>query len=979
MALAVLGSSLWLLILDRIVTAATSGSGEDLIGARGLLSLFGALTVFQIAVAASWLLVRGVGAWVGRVTGGWRWRVLASSCAAGALASFPFHLVGEELSSGDWISQQPYAWVVHLAICAGGALAIAAVAGLDAAAGAGTGAPVRWRVALQVGALVASVALAWFNVTVWFSLYPHLHIATYLLSALLSFVAFRALTEAIVARRSNRLRAGLSAVVTALLATGIATWLTMDRGTRSEVLAGAATCTDTVRRLADRGPRGSLMLEALESLGMERARAAREERHPRGLIRIPPDWNIVWIISDATRADALPPNRTGKKRLAHSDDTPFIDGWLEGAVRFRHAYAQAACTSRSMPPLFRSLEPHQDSRAIGVSLGNYARSLGRKPIAAVPSFFVESRLDEFNQLLDGFEDVEVYHEADMDRELEITRALIERNRKQPFLAWIHFYALHIPGWADGKRLGRRYCDPQECYSRSLRWLDGQFERLMESFEGLGLAEKTVFILGADHGQSLGEKRAVSHGANVWEETVRVPLAFRVPGRPGHLVDGAVVGNIDIVPTIADLAGAPENPTHRGRSLVPLMVDPAASWHRDYYCKSRHADVVGLVRGRHKLVHYADGDALYRYDVWSDPNESRNLFDLSNDLDRSLLQAMLYRAPERFASQLKEPEARALLLQRLQAVGSSRDGEDIAFLLKLAALEGSPEVGAEVRRIYGATDDLGARLAIIGHSFSVDPETWSAELTRLVESGAGTERELEIVRQLAVQGQQSFSPRFVAERMQWWAEHGTAGDWLPWLEMIRAWPKKTEGTFGRPLLAMLRAAGEVEGEGTAGSGGEERSAGEGSDVRVLEPLLVAVGSLRPARKSSLRSKMADAILSVARHPDPLIRGTALRSLGFFGDADDADDARRILDESGQALQVRQGALWAVARIDGEAAIPLLTRMGDDPMLTLDAVDALREIGSAQALPYLDRVAKKNFHFLIRGRAKRAAETIRKKGR
>jgi hypothetical protein len=194
-ALAVLGSSLWLLILDRIVTAATSGSGEDLIGARGLLSLFGALTVFQIAVAASWLLVRGVGAWVGRVTGGWRWRVLASSCAAGALASFPFHLVGEELSSGDWISQQPYAWVVHLAICAGGALAIAAVAGLDAAAGAGTGAPVRWRVALQVGALVASVALAWFDVTVWFSLYPHLHIATYLLSALLSFVAFRALTE----------------------------------------------------------------------------------------------------------------------------------------------------------------------------------------------------------------------------------------------------------------------------------------------------------------------------------------------------------------------------------------------------------------------------------------------------------------------------------------------------------------------------------------------------------------------------------------------------------------------------------------------------------------------------------------------------------------------------------------------------------------------------------------------------------------
>jgi hypothetical protein len=320
----------------------------------------------------------------------------------------------------------------------------------------------------------------------------------------------------------------------------------------------------------------------------------------------------------------------------------------------------------------------------------------------------------------------------------------------------------------------------------------------------------------------------------------------------------------------------------------------------------------------------------------------------------------------------------LLLQRLQAVESSRDGEDIAFLLKLAALEGGPEVGDEVRRIYGATDDLEARLVIIGHSFSVDPETWSAELERLFEAHAGTDGEPGIAKRLAVQGQPSFSPQFVAARMQWWAEHGTAGDWLPWLELIRAWPKKAEKTFGKPLLTMLRAAGATVGEGTAGAGARD-PAGAGADVRVLEPLLAAVGSLRPARKSAIRPKMADAILSVAGHTDPLIRGAALRSLGFFGDADDAAEASRILEEPGQALQVRQGALWAVARIQGEAAIPLLTRLGEDPLLTMDAVDALCEIGSAQALPYLDRVAKKNFHFLIRGRAKRAAETIRKKGR
>lgn len=970
-------SALWLLVLDRVFTVATAGAGEDRLGTRGLVSLLGALGIIQVGLAALWLVARGAGRCAEATTGRRIWPVLSAGCVAGALASYPFHLVGGELSSGDWISEQPYAWIVHLAVVAGGALAIAVLGGLDTWLGLGPGVRPRWRLPFLAVLLSGSAALAWFNVAVWFNLYPRLHTAAFLISALLAFVACWTLARWIVVGWGTRIRVGVAAGVVVPLALGLAAWLSMDRGIRSEVLAGAATCIDAVRTLADKGPRRALMLEALEALGLERTRAAREDRHPRGLLKIPADWNIVWIISDALRSDALPPNRTGQKRLARADDTPFIDGWLAGAVRFRHAYAQAACTTRSMPPLFRSLEPHEDSRAVGVPLGSYARSLGRKPIAAIPSFFVESRLEAFNLLLDGFEDVETYHEADMERELEVTMSLVERNREQPFLAWIHFYALHVPGWADGRMLGRKHCDVQECYSRSLRWFDEQFGRLMAGFDELGLTGKTVFILGADHGQSLGEKRAVSHGANVWEETVRVPLAFSIPGRSGQLVDNAVVGNIDILPTITDLTGAPAHPMHRGRSLVPLLVDPEARWRRDYYVRSRKADVCGLIRGRHKLVHYADGDALYRYDVWSDPNESRNLFDISGDLDRSLLQAVLYRAPGRFTSQLEEPEVKTALLGRLRAVDGSRAGEDVAFLLELAALEGSPEARAEVRRIYRNTSDLEARLAIIGHSFAGDAETWSAELRRLVEAHAGTGTELAVVRQLAVQGQPSFAADFVAGRMAWWAEHATAEDWRPWLELIRAWPGKTEKVFGRSLLAMLRQAEAAIDRGAAAAG--DRAAPEAAiDSRILELLLADVGALRPQKRSALRSDLARAILSLARHPDPLLRGAAFRSLGFFGDELAAAEVRRALDVPGQALPVRQGALWAIARIEGEAAIPLLAELGDDPLLTLDAVDALREIGSRQALPYLERVAKENFHALIRGRARRAAEALGRSG-
>lgn len=974
--IAVAVSALWLLILDRAWTAATAGDGEDRLGWRGLLSLLGALGMIQAGLAALWLAVRGAGSLAASATRRRAPAALAAGVVAGGLAVYPFLLVGGELASGDWISQQPWAWAVRLAAAAGGALGLAVLGGLDVLLQHGATSAPRRRAAFAAVLLAGSAALGWFNVTVWFGLYPGLHTAASLVAGLLALVAALSAGRWFVARAGGRLRAGASALAAALLVAGLAAWLSMDRGTRSEVLAGAATCMDAVRHLADRGPRRALVLEVLESPDRARARAEREERPPRGLLEIPADWNLVWVIGDALRADALPPNRAGGKRLARPGDTPFLDRWLEGAVRFRHAYSQAACTTRSMPPLFRSLEPNEDSATVGVPLGSYARSLGRRPIAAVPSFFVESRVEAFNLLLDGFEDVETYHEADMERELEATLALIERNREQPFLAWIHFYALHMPGWADGRILGHQDGDAQERYRRSLCWFDGQVERLMAGFEALGLGGKTVFVLGADHGQSLGEKRAVSHGANVWEETVRVPLAFRIPGRPGHLVDTAVVGNIDILPTLAELAGAPEHPTHRGRSLVPLLVDPDAPWRRDYLIRSRKEDIIGLVRGRHKLVHYADGDALYRYDVWADPNESRNLFDLAGDLDRSLLGSVLHRAPERFGVQLAQPEVRQALLRRLRDVDPRRGGDDVAFLLKLAVLEGSPEARDEVRRIYERTQELDARLELAGHAFASDAGFWSGELAGLLEAHAGTPTELDIVRRLTVQGQPGFAAKVVARRMGWWAEHGRAEDWRPWLELIRPWTGKQERHFGQPLLGMLRAAGAAMDRG-ADPPAETPPTEPVIDARLLELLLIDVGSLRPAKQSKLRRELARAILALADHPDPLVRAAAFRSLGRYGARGDAAEVRRVLAVPDQPLQVRQGALWAIARIEGEAAVPLIAELGEDPRLTLDAVGALREIGSRQGLPFLERVAKENFHNIHRSRAHKAAEAIRKK--
>ena len=85
------------------------------------------------------------------------------------------------------------------------------------------------------------------------------------------------------------------------------------------------------------------------------------------------------------------------------------------------------------------------------------------------------------------------------------------------------------------------------------------------------------VLWSDHGYHLGEKQHW-HKFVLWERSTRVPLIVRAPGitRPGSQC-GCPVSLVDLYPTLADLCGLPAKPGLDGRSIVPLLKDPAAKW------------------------------------------------------------------------------------------------------------------------------------------------------------------------------------------------------------------------------------------------------------------------------------------------------------------------------------------------------------------------------------------------------------------
>ncbi len=114
-------------------------------------------------------------------------------------------------------------------------------------------------------------------------------------------------------------------------------------------------------------------------------------------------------------------------------------------------------------------------------------------------------------------------------------------------------------------------------------------------------------------------------------SARVPFLIADPGREPRAVDQLVV-NVDIAPTVLDLAGLPIPDAMQGRSLVPLLEGAPTSWREDFFLEHSYVPTdrpeiprfLGLRSTRWKYLGYLDHDYEQLYDLDLDPNELDNL-------------------------------------------------------------------------------------------------------------------------------------------------------------------------------------------------------------------------------------------------------------------------------------------------------------------------------------------------------------------
>jgi choline-sulfatase len=214
---------------------------------------------------------------------------------------------------------------------------------------------------------------------------------------------------------------------------------------------------------------------------------------------------------------------------------------------------------------------------------------------------------------------DLYKDAEIDPPTEGKRKAKDRNAMERRM-WALYDRDEIRVSAKQIHRARR------AYYAMISYCDDVLGRLLSALEMSGLTENTIVVVTSDHGDMLGE-RGLWYKMTFYERAMRVPLLFAGPGIKSRRRVGEGVSHLDLLPTLATLAGVRVDPSGLdGRDLSPALQGGALKQDGvigEYMGEGYDAPVVMIRRGTRKFVHsVTDGSELY--DLARDPQELRNL-------------------------------------------------------------------------------------------------------------------------------------------------------------------------------------------------------------------------------------------------------------------------------------------------------------------------------------------------------------------
>jgi arylsulfatase A-like enzyme len=394
-----------------------------------------------------------------------------------------------------------------------------------------------------------------------------------------------------------------------------------------------------LRQWAGRHVTLSLQLGATEpgTLGFWGAPVVRSRVDRRAVVgnaRRP--GGVILIQADTLRRDHL-------EAYGYSRQTaPVVTRLAKEGALFRNYTVQATWTKVSTPSLMTSLYPTSHGvanfsdhlPAAANTLAESYRAAGYATVSLASVIFT----GQFTNLHQGFEELHEDGSFSQQGSSKTAREYVDRlaewlgrHRDTPFFAFLHVFDPHDPFeprrpydalWADPSKkeehqkqlenvrkvikepLLRLFGMPsreelvtagidaeafvhhdRDWYDGSIRGMDVEIGRLMQTLHRLGIADDTLVVFLSDHGEEFLEHDRMFHGQTVYGELTQVPLIMRWPaGLSSARVVDDIVQSIDVMPTLLELSGITAPDGLQGQSLAPLLKETtggvqAAAWQR----------------------------------------------------------------------------------------------------------------------------------------------------------------------------------------------------------------------------------------------------------------------------------------------------------------------------------------------------------------------------------------------------------------
>jgi arylsulfatase A-like enzyme len=455
-----------------------------------------------------------------------------------------------------------------------------------------------------------------------------------------------------------------AAVTTAVIVAGVTAYILMRRlGPRGTVVAGLAT---------------PLLAVAVAS-GIGSPSPAEDDPGPT--TSIPADMPtscVVLLTIDTLRADAI------SALSPDAPNTPSIDALLSDSVVFEDARTPGGWTKPAVASILTGASPlaHQVSYTGSVLAPQYVTlaerlsDLGFHTGATVSNPFLSAEagfdqgFDQFDALPRPRRDIVIgdslgawalraVRSPRAQDEPLLTDAItagasewLRAHPTEPIFLWAHYFDPHLPyepppdyltaiEAPPTRQVGDQCCDREEVmaghlrlgreakdrvrglYEAEVRYVDDAVGELLSELRALDRYSSCLIAFASDHGEEFWEHDSFEHGHSLYDEVLRVPLAFKLPAGEGETRIEGAVSTESIVPTILSILGRPpdvrefSSPTllPGGTPSLSLPLPPVVSTDLLYFANKR-----SIIWNRWKAITWVTEDRFELFDIVADPHE-----------------------------------------------------------------------------------------------------------------------------------------------------------------------------------------------------------------------------------------------------------------------------------------------------------------------------------------------------------------------